>query len=224
MLRRKVVLIGALGLLMLQLNCQSGPTPSSNNTPIILPLLPTPTEPPATQLKTAAVSGVIKAPTAVVTLSTAAASAPSTSPTAELVRYSPTMESPTPTIAIPSETPMSIPTMSSDKETADDVAEIRRMVTEYWEALNTYDVDHAIAMLEPAYRALEADLIRRDIGQMKLFRVKLGVSEETPPVINDEGDYEIYLSIDTPIDKRKVLMVFRRIEGQWWIVYSDEVE
>ena len=103
------------------------------------------------------------------------------------------------------------------------MAEIRQMAEAYWEALNEYDVDHAISMLEPAYRAQEEDLIRADIGRMKLFRVKLEVSEETPPTPNADGDHETYLSVKTPIDTRRVLMVFRRIEGRWWIVYSDEV-
>ena len=65
-------------------------------------------------------------------------------------------------------------------------------------------------------------LIRRDIGRMKLFRVKLEVTEETTPTLNENGDYETYLSLKTPIDSRTVLMVFRHIDGQWWIVFSDE--
>ena len=106
----------------------------------------------------------------------------------------------------------------------EDVVAIRLIVKAYWEALNGYDVDHAITMLEPAYRATEEELIRKDIGRMKLFRVKLGVSEETPPTLNEDGDYQTYLSIETPVDTRRVLMVFRRIDGAWWIVYSSEVE
>ena len=79
-------------------------------------------------------------------------------------------------------------------------------------------------MLEPAYRAQEEELIRKDIGQMKLFRVKLDISEETAPALNADGNYETYLRMKTPIDTRTVLMVFRRIEGRWWIVFSDEVK
>jgi len=91
-------------------------------------------------------------------------------------------------------------------------------------AFNEYDIDQAITMLEPGYRAQEEEPIRKDIGTMKLFRVKLEVSEETPPTPNVNGDYETYLSMKTPVDTRRVLMVFRRIDGQWWIVFSDEVE
>ena len=101
---------------------------------------------------------------------------------------------------------------------------IRRVMAEYWQALNDYDVDHAITMLEPGYRAVEEELIRKDIGRMKLFRVTLGVSEETPPTMNADRDYETYLSITTPIDIRRVKMVFRHIEDRWWIVFSDQVE
>jgi len=115
-------------------------------------------------------------------------------------------------------------TEPSDSSPEQDAAEIRQIAEAYWEALNEYDVDHAITMLEPGYRAQEEELIRSDIGTMKLFRVKLEVSEETPPTPNVNGDYETYLSMKTPVDTRRVLMVFRRIDGQWWIVFSDEVE
>ena len=60
------------------------------------------------------------------------------------------------------------------------------MIEEYWGAFNDYDADHALSMLEAGYRAAEKELIRRDIGRMKLFRVKLEVSEETAPTLNDK--------------------------------------
>ena len=106
----------------------------------------------------------------------------------------------------------------------DDVTAIRQIVKEYWDALNDYDVDRALPMLEPGYRAQEEEPIRQDIGRMRMFRVKLGVSEETPPALNKNGDYETYLNLETPTDTRRVLMIFRRIDGQWQITYSDEVE
>lgn len=115
-------------------------------------------------------------------------------------------------------------TEPSDSPPEQDVAEIRQIAEAYWIALNEYDIDHAITMLEPGYRAQEEEPVRKDIGLMKLFGVKLEVSEETPPIRNADGDYETYLSMKTPVDTRRVLMVFRRIDGQWWIVFSDEVK
>ena len=105
-----------------------------------------------------------------------------------------------------------------------DVAVITRMVEDYWGAFNAYDADLALSMLEPSYRADEDELIRRDIGRMKLFRVKLDVSEETPLRLTESGDYEIYLRLSTPVDTRRVKMVFRRIEDRWAVVFSDEVK
>ena len=58
---------------------------------------------------------------------------------------------------------------------------------------------------------------------MKLFRVQLDVSEETPPTLNADGDYETHLSLKTPIDSRTVLMVFRWLDERWQIVFSDEI-
>ncbi len=107
---------------------------------------------------------------------------------------------------------------------AEDVATIGEMVEAYWAAFNAYDADVAISMLEASYRAAEEELIRRDIGRMKLFRVRLDVSEETPLTLNEEGNYETYLKITTPVDSRRLLMIFRRTGGQWRIVFSDEIE
>ena len=121
-------------------------------------------------------------------------------------------------------TPNGTQSKPATNDASEDVAAIRQIVEAYWEAFNEYDVDHAVTMLEPGYRAQEEDLIRSDIGRMKILRVTLEVSEETPPTLNADGDYETYLSLKTPIDTRTVLMVFRRIEGQWWIIFSDEVE
>lgn len=133
-------------------------------------------------------------------------------------------ESPT---AAPEPTIMPTPSPTQPESThtppEQEVAEIRQIVEAYWIAFNEYDVNHAVTMLEPGYRAQEEELIRSDIGRMKLFRVKLEVSEETPPSLNEDGDYETYLSMKTPVDTRRVLMVFRRIDGQWWIVFSGEV-
>ena len=115
---------------------------------------------------------------------------------------------------------------NANNNPAGDVAAIRRIVREYWEALNDYDVDRALTMLEESYRTAEEEPIRKDIGRMKAARVKLRVSEETPPKLNPDGDYETHLSLKTPIpfDTRRVRMVFRQIDGAWWIVFSGEVE
>lgn len=124
-------------------------------------------------------------------------------------------------VSTPTGTPTATPSAVSS---AEDIATIMRIVEDYWAALNDYDVDLALTMLEDSYRAKEEDPIRRDIGRMKLFRVKLGVSVEKPLALNEAGDYEIYLELTTPVDTRRVLMQFRRIDGDWMIVFSGEVD
>lgn len=203
MLRLGASLAAVLALLMILAGCQGGAASSSGDGD--QRLLPTPTVPTATPVPvptntpspSEAASGTFPLPTN---------AAPTTAPT-----------------GAPTQTPKPSPT-PAPVASEEDVAVIRRMVADYWAALNDYDVDLAITMLEPGYREAEEELIRRDIGRMKLFRAKLGVSEETPPTLNGEGDYETYLSLETPVDTRRAHMVFRKIDGQWWIIFSEQIE
>ena len=218
-LRHRILIVGAIAVLTILLACRPEPSPSPSRTEIPPTVQLAPTESPASPAQDPAAAPGISSPTLAATSPTAMPALSTTPSAVVLVRPSPTTVPPTPT-----ETPSTPATLTPVREAAEDVAEIRRIIAEYWESLNDYDVDHAITMLEPAYRADEEELIRKDIGQMEMFRVKLDVSEKTPPEINNDGDYEARLSIGTPIDTRTVLMVFRRIDEQWWIVFSDEVE
>ena len=141
---------------------------------------------------------------------------------------SPATATPTPT-PTPTRTPTATPTPRSPpnatpaEDPAADIAAIRTIVVAYWEAFNDWDADRALSMLEPAYRAGEDPLIRRDIARLEQFGVRLDVSEDTPPTLNDAGDYETYVTMVTPIDTLRLRMVFRRIDGAWWIVFSGVV-
>lgn len=145
---------------------------------------------------------------------------PTTPAATETRTASPTAGTPPPTTPTPTEAPAETTTTPS---AADDIAAIRAIVEAYWEAFNDWDADRALLMLEPEYRASEDALIRHDIGRLEQFGVRLEVSEETPPALNAEGDYETYVTMVTPVDTLRLLMVFRRIDGQWWIVFSDAV-
>ena len=199
MLRVALFLLGILGALVALSACGGGPAPTPDiplDTAATEPVPATPTEPAATASTSTRLPGTRAA--------TARPAATQLLPTAT---QPPATEPPAP--------------LESAEE---DVAAIRRIAYDYWVALNDYNVDRALPMLEESYRAREEETIRNDIGRMKLFRVKLGVSEETPPTLNADGDYETYLSMKTPVDTRTVLMVFRHIEGQWRIIFSGEVE
>lgn len=206
-MRAASFLLGVLAALAVMAACGGESSPASTATVVPATSQPTPTEIPATPTPAEPPQTPESAPTI-------AASIP---PTAS--------ESPT-AVPEPTEVPIQSPppTEPSDSSPEQEVAEIRQIVEAYWAALNEYDVDHAVTMLEPGYRAQEEDSIRSDIGRMRLFRVKLEVSEETPPTLNADGDYETYLAVKTPVDARRVLMVFRRIDTEWWIIFSEEIE
>ena len=220
MLRHKIVLLSMLALLSFIAACRGEPPATSSSAPVAAASrsAPLPTEPPPKLT-----------PTPTYTPSTPTEPPPGPRPTEPIGTFPLATNSPPATEKPPGATEMSTPTTEPAPTTAnspaeDDVAAIHQIIQGYWEALNDYDVDRAITMLEEGYRAAEEELIRKDIGRMKLFRVKLGITEETPLALNEEGNYETYLSVKTPVDTRMVLMVFRKIDGQWWIVFSDQVD
>ena len=220
MLRNRVVLLSMLALLAVLAACRGEPATPSGNASVAAAdrPAPTPTGPPATLPATAT-----RIP------STPPGPSPGSAPT-ESVGTFPVATSSVPVsvkVAEPTEipTPTVEPSPTSPPDTTEeDIATILRIIDEYWEAFNDYDVDRAVTMLEEGYRADEEDPIRKDIGRMKLFRVKLGISEETPLTLNETGHYETYLTVKTPVDERRLLMVFRKLDGQWWIVFSGIVD
>jgi hypothetical protein len=136
-------------------------------------------------------------------------------------------ETPTaPATTLPTSPPSS-PNEEALKPTTGDgdaVESIRETAFLYWEVFNSYEAERVLAFLEPGYRATEEDLIRRDIGLMKLFGVKLGVSEESAPALMESGEWEMYLRMDTPTGTKRIRMNFAPNGDGWWITFSDEVD
>ena len=225
MLQRKILLATVLALLTLFTACQEEtPAPAnSTNTTASARSAPSPTEPPPSAERNPTPASPQSRQNAQANPKPTGTPRPLSAtamPTAGADSVSPAETAvPSPS---PAHTATPMPTEAATHE--ENVAAIRRMVQTYWEAFNDYDADRALQMLEEGYRTLEDELIRKDIGRMKLFRIKLEVSEETPPELNEDGDYATYIGMKTPVDSRRVLMIFRRIEGQWRIVFSDEVE
>lgn len=215
MLTRNLLIAGVLAAVAMLTAC-TGQTPPATNT-VIVPeritsesVKPTASAAPVTDSSRTAEPPLESAggPSNAEGVPAAGAEAPTPSPNAGQV-------------STPSGTQTATPSAGAS---AEDFATMTQMVEVYWGAFNAYDADLALSMLEENYRADEEELIRRDIGRMKLFRATLEVSEEKPLALNEAGDYEIYLKLATPVDTRRVKMVFRRIEGQWRIVFSDEVK
>lgn len=113
------------------------------------------------------------------------------------------------------------PTTVLPQADARDASEVRALASAYWEAVNAYDTPAALAMLEPVYRLERESRLRKDIDGMKLFKVTLGVSEESPPRVAPSGDLEMLIRMKEPLGSRTVRMSFRLVEGQWMITYDQ---
>ncbi|MDP3064410.1 MAG: hypothetical protein Q8O40_14560 [Chloroflexota bacterium] len=114
-------------------------------------------------------------------------------------------------------TPVALIGASSDADT------LRKLALAYWEAFNAYDVERVLSYLAATYRAEREGQIRTDIGRIKTFGVKLGVSEVSPPQANGDGQWEMFLNMKEPLGTRRIRMAFRQAEGDWKITYSQEV-
>ncbi len=110
--------------------------------------------------------------------------------------------------------------MASDGE----LEELRQLAFAYWKAFNAYDVDKVLSYLEESYRMEREQKIRSDIGRLKLFRVKLGPSEESPPRLIGPGEAEMFMRMREPLGTRRIHMMFRQVNSEWKITYSQEVK
>ena len=221
MLRRELSLVGIFAAVAIMAACGGQAAPATGTASLQEKTEPGLTGPGITQERpTAAPTAMPSAATQLPAL-VHATTTPTQAVSVRLIE-TPIPPSPERQLPVPTDTPSTTNTTSEDSP--EDIEAVRKIVKEYWMAFNDYDADRALPILEDGYRALEEELIRRDIGRMKLFRVKLVMSEESPPTLNDDGDYVAYVWLKTPIDSRRVRMVFRNIYGEWRIIFSGEAE
>ena len=109
----------------------------------------------------------------------------------------------------------------TDSEEAD---ALRKVAFGYWEAFNAYDADAALAYLEADYRQQRDGTVRSEIGRMKPFRVKLGLTEESPPSVVSRDEREMYLTMKEPLGERRIRMAFRKVDEEWKITFTEEVK
>ena len=105
-----------------------------------------------------------------------------------------------------------------------DTDALRQLTFAYWDALNSYDAGKAVSYLEENYRQAHRGEVEKGINQMKMFGVKLGVSEESPPRIKGVNEAEMYVALKEPLGTRRILMKFATVEGEWKITFAEEVE
>ena len=127
----------------------------------------------------------------------------------------------------PAKTPEPTPMAATPEVEAADVemdSFIRGLTFDYWDAFNDYDADTVLGYFETSYRQEREEFLRADIGTLKLFGVKLGVSEESPPTMVAPNEWEMYVTMKEPLGTRIIQMVFKEIDGEWKVTYSEEVK
>ena len=127
----------------------------------------------------------------------------------------------------PQVTPTERPQVAPTEEPQVDPQEadaLRKLAFAYWEAFNAYDADRALGYLEEDYRQQQDSAVRDDIGMIKLFSVKLGMSEETPPQVVGNDEWEMYLTMKEPLGTRRIRMAFQKVEGEWKITFAEEAK
>ena len=125
-----------------------------------------------------------------------------------------------------SETQEADPTATPEPSAQLDVADInavRELAFAFWEAYNAYDPDKALSYLEETYRQERDVPLRENVATIKLFSVKLEMSEESPPHMIGDGEWEMHMTMKTPLDVRRIRMSFRKVEGEWKLTFAEQV-
>ena len=105
---------------------------------------------------------------------------------------------------------------------AQELDKLRSLAFAYWEAFNGYDADSVLGYLEESYRQQRDETVREEIGRIKLFRVQLGLSEETPPRLLSDHEGEMFLTMKEPLGTRRIHMAFLKVEGEWKVTFAEE--
>ena len=133
----------------------------------------------------------------------------------------------TPETSPQSETQEADPTATPEPSAQLDVADInavRELAFAFWEAYNAYDPDKALSYLEETYRQERDVPLRENVATIKLFSVKLEMSEESPPHMIGDGEWEMHMTMKTPLDVRRIRMSFRKVEGEWKLTFAEQVQ
>ncbi len=107
---------------------------------------------------------------------------------------------------------------------AEEADALRQLAFTYWDAFNAYDADKTLGYLEEDYRQQRDEAVRGEIARIKLFGVKLGVNEESPPWIVGPAERAMYLTMKEPLGERRISIVFREVAGGWKITFAEEAK
>ena len=101
---------------------------------------------------------------------------------------------------------------------------IMQLFTEFWKAYNDYDADKALGFMVDEMRQAEEEDTRANIGLLETFAAKMEATEEGPLQQLENGDAQVYLKLMTPLGERRARMTFRKVDGEWMVASSEELQ
>lgn len=113
---------------------------------------------------------------------------------------------------------------SDSTEEAPEADDLRELGEAYWKALNDYEIDKVLGLLEDSYRQAQEETLRGNVDLMKTFEVKLTVTEESGPQVVDDETREMYWLMKSPLSVDTIHMIFKHVGGEWKIASSERLE
>ena len=113
---------------------------------------------------------------------------------------------------------------TDSSEEAPEADALRKVGNAYWKAINDYEPDKALQLMEANYRQEQEEAFLGNIELMKTFELKLTVTEESGPQIVDDETREIYWVVKSPLSADRVHMLFMQIDGEWKITSAERLE
>jgi hypothetical protein len=138
------------------------------------------------------------------------------------VTQAPTTTPPPATTAPAEET---TPPATEEAITEADIETARQVVFAYFDALNSYDLEGALACMEESWGNEQEPGLASEINQMKTYGVTLNVEEEAEATVTADGRIELPIKIDVSMafqPDRHAIYQLTKIEGEWKICYSEE--
>ena len=128
---------------------------------------------------------------------------------------------PQPTSSPETETP---PPPTVDSEPSEEPATASQVILEYWEAMNSYDLELALSYYEEQYREHEEEEVKDDISRLRQFSVTLSVNSVSEPIYMSEDRVRYDIMLGTPVGERALTYLLQRINGEWKIYLEDNTD
>ena len=116
------------------------------------------------------------------------------------------------------------PGQTVENDDPEEPATASQVVLDYWEAMNSYDVERALSYYEEGYYEREEEEVKGDISRLRQFSITLSVTDVSEPVFIDEEKVRCEIILNTPIGDKNLVYLLERINGEWKIYFENDPE